>query len=121
MLGVDGNTTLGQARIELLTLTKEAVVEIMLELFDESKELMSRLNHISDKRNAVNHFLKQPDHVTTFMLSYLSPVELGRGTLRVNRSFRREKTAIYMAIRLHNADRGCRDALSIGKRLLNAC
>ena len=93
----------------------------MLELFDESKDLMSRLNHISDKRNAVNHFLKQPDHVTAYLLSYLSPVELARGTLRVNRSFRQKKTAIYMAIRLHNADRGCGDAVSIGKRLLNAC
>ena len=121
MFGFDGNTTFGYACIQLLTLTKEAVVEIMLDLFDQPEDLMTKLNGVSDKRNPVNHFLTQPDHVTAYTFSFLDLAELGRGTLGVCRSFRQKKTMIYMAIRLNNAGRGIENATAIGKRLLMAC
>ena len=76
MFGFDGNTTFAFARPKLLTLSREALVDIIFDLYDQPEDLMSRLNGISDKRSTVNHFLTQPDHVTSYILSHLDVVEL---------------------------------------------
>ena len=89
MFSFDGNTTFAFARPKLLTLSREALVDIIFDLYDQSKDLMSRLNGISDNRSTVNHFLT---HVTSYILSHLDVVELGRGAFGLSRSFREKKT-----------------------------
>ena len=121
MFGFDGNTTFAFARPKLLTLSREALVDIIFDLFDQPEDLMLRLNGISDKRSTVNHFLTQPDHVTSYILSHLDVVELGRGAFGLSRSFREKKTEVYMTIRLNNAERHYEDVEALGNRLYHSC